>query len=405
MCINPISVTRQRLGRYYTDVVCCGKCDECLKKKRSSLGVLSYRTALKYGNMVFATFTYNDDALPLAFDYSRSKLIVSPFESPDNFFDIDLRSLYFSQRFDFHRTCDGKLHRIHKKVDVPFLDFQFSLCPTLCRRDWRLSIKRSRVRYERKYGYRLPEFKIFMCGEYSPICHRPHYHAVFYGLTYSQVNFLCQDWRDNFGFVQLKQVKNLHPKSDGRVACSMYVGKYVFKGSCEYENVLNGFCEKPRRISSKGFGNCDDIEPDLYRHLLALDVCDYNPSCPKFKSVRDLELVCSTILKRLYYGINGKRYSLPDGIKRRVYFVPFVDVKGAKSYRPLPIWSLVKTFIRNQFFEDFARQSEYCLQKPLSEVSVSEASFVCSLYEADRHRFLESLQKDYINFVQRSKVI
>ena len=210
MCTNPITIKRKVAGRYVEYTVPCCKCEECLKKKRSALGVMSYRTAEKYGNMVFVTYTYREDSLPLAFDYSESKLIVSPFENPEHFFDIDLRSLYFSHEFDWHVDSKGKKHRIHKKVDVPFLDFTFSLCPTLCRRDWRLSLKRSRVRYARKFGESLPEFKVFMCGEYSPVCHRPHYHAVFYGLTYSQVNFLCEDIRRGFSQKPFKTFSYSH---------------------------------------------------------------------------------------------------------------------------------------------------------------------------------------------------
>ena len=70
MCINPRQINycfdkpsdrRYHAYRYDSFAVRCGKCDECLKQKRQGIAVNAYRTACKCPDMVFATFTFDDN--------------------------------------------------------------------------------------------------------------------------------------------------------------------------------------------------------------------------------------------------------------------------------------------------------------------------------------------------------
>lgn len=201
MCLNPKTIVRY-IGSVRREIVVpCGHCVECEHRKRRQIAVQCYRTGIRYEDVYFVTFTYRDDALPISFRFSSSQDSFS-FVPLDSLYDdalirgfvppvdsdtgevFDFRELYFSQPYNVWTDSDGKQHRIHQRYDLPYIsafDIKLSLCPSLDRRDWRLSIKRGRVRYQRYHCQSLPDFKYIMCGEYSPICHRPHYHALFLG--------------------------------------------------------------------------------------------------------------------------------------------------------------------------------------------------------------------------------
>lgn len=187
----------------------------------------------------------------------------------------------------------------------------------------------------------------------------------------------------------------------------MYVGKYIVKGNCEYEEVINGMVEKPRRCTSKQFGFCHDLEPDLIAHHLAYDICPYDPEHPlrELYNMDRLFSVLYTIYKRLYYGIQNKNLRL-DGVKRELFYQKVVQVDEVTQekivkYVPFEIWRLVSAFIRNRLFEDFEKCLQARVRQSDSEISLREITSFCSDYESQRHDFSWALQKDYDDFLRK----
>lgn len=58
--------------------------------------------------------------------------------------------------------------------------------PSLCKRDIQLYLKRLR-----KYGLK---FRYYIAGEYGPETNRPHYHAVFFGISPIYADKVCETW-------------------------------------------------------------------------------------------------------------------------------------------------------------------------------------------------------------------
>ena len=68
MCTSPITITREfrALGVTRSFTVPCGKCAECLARKRSELAALSVMQANVSGSVFFLTLTYRNEKLPVA---------------------------------------------------------------------------------------------------------------------------------------------------------------------------------------------------------------------------------------------------------------------------------------------------------------------------------------------------
>lgn len=75
-------------------------------------------------------------------------------------------------------------------------------------------------------------FSIFLTSEYGPTTYRPHYHAIFFGLTPDDLRPLTESWKKHMG----NQIVVNQVVDNGSFN---YVSKYCSKGSFE-----NPFCAK-----------------------------------------------------------------------------------------------------------------------------------------------------------------
>ena len=109
-------------------------------------------------------------------------------------------------------------------------------------------------------GKSLPSFAWLYCGEYGPRTHRPHYHGCFIGLPDEFVRQFEKYWVDHFGFADFKVVPLIDSSGKDNVGCvARYIAKYISKPKeFELDFVKRGVVEKPRKVTSVGFGMPDD---------------------------------------------------------------------------------------------------------------------------------------------------
>lgn len=233
-CLSPILVGRDKFP--------CGKCTECIKMKQLDYAQVMAFQASKKGSAHFVTFTYQDDHLPIRLLDMESGEIRYLSDSQG---DSLLRSDYYKSLPQV-----GSYRRY-----VHSLWFQrptYNMCASLRRRDFRLWLKRVRVYYERETGEHLPEFTYLCIGEYGEKTYRPHYHALFFGLSDRFIAYMVHDWNKRFGYTL---AKTLPVASNQDVAkCCMYVAKYMNKGcaDCPELFIPHSLMEKPRLMLSCG---------------------------------------------------------------------------------------------------------------------------------------------------------
>lgn len=181
MCLSPLTIKVSDYRGNRTIQVPCGKCVECLKTKQNDYMVRIVEEMQQAGKSCFVTLTYSNDTVP------------------------------YIER-------EGKRFNVVWKDDI---------------KDW---IKRFRTNYERKTGKK--GIRYFLCSEYGPKTHRPHYHAIFFGLSKCDMQLALDDWTSRFGFVLAKDVDYLN--TDISVV-ARYVAKYAVKGIFE-----DPFCCSPK---------------------------------------------------------------------------------------------------------------------------------------------------------------
>lgn len=105
----------------------------------------------------------------------------------------------------------------------------------LSRRDIQLFHKRVRKKIDKRLNY-------FLVGEYGPTTLRPHYHVIYFGLDYTHLDIIGNEW--NKGFYSGSLV------SDGRIS---YVAKYSLLPTKLDEFYMKKEY-KPFMVCSKGMG-------------------------------------------------------------------------------------------------------------------------------------------------------
>ena len=352
MCTRPVVIKREIAGRSEYIQVPCGKCDECQKIKQNDTCVLCVRTALQYGSMVFATFTYRNDTLP----FVRCRVSQIEGEEPvleycDENESSYIRDVYFSEFLDCHSSiAEG--------------DYVFS--PSVKRYEWRMWLKYARIAYQRRHGERLPDFAYCCIPEYGTRTGRPHYHCLFFGLTKLQVEEICMKWRKDKGFVDVQEIPQFTPKDPTKSqyeAVAKYIGKYMAKGSFQDTRIEQKLLEKPRRMTSIGFGDMAGVDA-LKSYYLCYDMFGaYDINDRKFLnglSINERNVLCEEIIKRRKYNINGKSYRLPEKIKRKVFYYPVKknssEEKVVTVYKSSEVLNLVSSYVRNRIFKDSAGQ-------------------------------------------------
>lgn len=181
MCVSPLTIKVCDYRGNRTIQVPCGKCYECLKTKQNDYMVRICEEMMQVPKSCFVTLTYSNDTVP-------------------------------------YLVRDGKRFLTVWKDDV---------------KSW---IKRFRTNYERDTGVK--GIRYFLCSEYGPKTHRPHYHAIFFGLSKVDLELALNDWSSRYGYVLAKDVNY----STGDVQnVARYVSKYACKGVFE-----DPFCCTPK---------------------------------------------------------------------------------------------------------------------------------------------------------------
>ena len=199
MCLNPILVPVKVNGRI-TDynVVPCGRCPECLDRKQKDMMQVFLNIANRSSSIVFATFTYDDEHLPYMW----------------SLFDHETESASYM-------SFDVSVPESHLSKEDPV---SLVSAPSLRRRDWRMWLKSARVKYERDFGRKVPEFSYSCIGEYGKLHFRPHYHCLFFNMSLADAQELCKSW--NYGFSYCELVK----RDQSLTGVCRYMAKYLYKG-------------------------------------------------------------------------------------------------------------------------------------------------------------------------------
>lgn len=374
MCTNPKTI-KQKNGDYI--LVPCGECIECIKDKQNDTAVMCVREAEKCGCMTFVTLTYSNEHIPMYFnivdiDEEQGEMSWNPTPTrlPADLED-QWRKTYFS---DNPRRACWEFEMAHCDDE----DYDYIVTPSVCREDVRLWIKRSRINYKRHHGEDL-DFKYVVCGEYGTNTGRPHFHIGIFGLTRQQVWEICEDWKKNYGHVDIDQVVRFdgNPGVDHYEATAKYIGKYISKGEFESPAVKEGRAEKPRKMTSIDFGIKEDTEA-LKRYHYCFDlVGEYNPDDLSTlhltqEQYRDL---LDEIYKRKKYSLNGKDYKLPRKLQRKLFYKPVKETDPCgevkRTERSLAIYRLASLFIRNRFNKDFAAELQQARDQYGDEVPYS----------------------------------
>ena len=308
--------------------VSCGKCIMCLKKRQNSLAVRCMREAAKRGSMCFLTLTYSNEYLPLrvsleTIDKSTGECTTGmsfPLVRPADASHVGSPEFVEWIRGELELIPKSPHARVVSKTIVEDDDYlyRYLITPSLNRRDVRLWLKRSRVRYKREFGVSLPDFSYVVCGEMGPRTARPHYHLCFFGLTFEQVSYLRNQW--DFGFTNLKSVNAVNPDgSNGYEIASKYIGKYMAKGMFECDCVKDGLAEKPRLMMSKHLGT--ELSDSLISYYRCYDIFgkyDIDSLCLESIGIKltsvQLRSLFKEVRKRSFMEFGFKRYCIPRNI-------------------------------------------------------------------------------------------
>lgn len=213
MCTSPITIRTNSIDGTTSMQVPCGKCAECLKTKQNDYMVRIYEELTQSSKAVFLTLTYSNENVP-----------------------------YFMR--------DGVKYLTVWKKDV---------------KDW---IKRFRTNYDRATG--IKGIRYFLCSEYGPKTHRPHYHAIFFNLSRVDMKIALADWSERFGFVMAKDIDFSDTKS--LMNSARYLSKYCTKGVFE-----SPFCKKADSLTNL---------PPVFKESWC-DICESHAVLPRLFILSD----------------------------------------------------------------------------------------------------------------------
>lgn len=384
-------VLRPRLSLLYgmssmKNIVPCGKCTECLRKRQNDIAVRAMREASKRGSMVFCTLTYDNEYLPLSIRLVRVDKntgeefpgLQNPlvrYEGEEN----DFEHLAFIQQAREGIERIG-LSSVARVLSVPIYETEtdcvyYEITPSLNRRDLRLWIKSCRVQYKRDKGVELPDFSYIACGEYGPKTCRPHYHVCFFGLNREQVSYFVSRWK--YGFTNTKVVNAINEDgSNGYELASKYVGKYLSKGKFECDSVKCGQSEKPRLMLSIGLGN--DIDEQMMFYYRCYDLFgkyDIN-RFPKQFSAEQLKILFSEIRKRSFIQFGKTKYCLPKSLIIKLWYI---YNSNYKVYESSFVRRMYSASLQSDLLSDFISKQ----QKASPGISSGDLVNACSEFIMD----------------------
>lgn len=220
---------------YYYTPVPCGKCQGCRADRSREWSIRMLLELEEMKNAIFVTLTYNNEHLP--------------------------------------RLADGT--------------------PTLDIRDTQLFLKRLRKKFSGK------KIRFFLCGEYGSNTHRPHYHAILFGL-------------DLFDF------RDLRPVSNNQIGQTIYTSPTFEKvwqnGFVSLGEVTFHSCNYVARYTlKKQFGRKDEYEDGRKPEFV---VSSRRPGIGKTAAIKRLET------GNTRFHIDGKdgvyEFSVPTSILKRL---------------------------------------------------------------------------------------
>lgn len=374
----------------------CGHCVECLRARQSDLAARVAIAAKDAHSLHHLTLTYSEDTVPLcarkAFvsietgevvldnvpvQLCRLSRNVKPLFN--EYYIADFRKkIHKMRRSPQARVLTVDSHYITASLDDPcslqddrFLgwDTYYFVSPSLQRRDVRLWLKRSRVRYEREFGVKMSDFKYVCAGEFGPRTCRPHYHILFIGAKDKEVKFLQSQWQ--FGFSKYKKIPEINKDgSSGFVLAAKYVSKYIVKGDFEADSVKNGYVERPRLCLSRFIGTTlpDDLV-DYYRcydvfgrYNLDSLIVENGSRFDKQLSLEDLARLYTEFRKRAVFrfGLNSW-VPLPRCIIKQLFSVhdsyySIEKFKNVDYVRQSLVQMAFNSFVEGDFLDDFIRE-------------------------------------------------
>lgn len=379
----------------------CGKCVECLKKRQNDLAVRCMREAEKRGSMVFATLTYNESSLPLAcslrtVDMETGELISQTPPSLLVRYKGETKALC-AESSEFVESCRKSIlsqsaGRLSRRIVIPFpvqlndgCYREYEITPSLNRRDARLWLKRCRVRYEREFGCKLPEFSYVMVGEYGPKTCRPHYHFGFFGLSKRQVSWMVSQWSyGEITDVRAVDAVNKDGSSGFRLA-SKYIGKYMVKGRFDCDCVIDKVAERPRLGLSKGLGK--ELSPALVSYFRAYDkfgeydIDTGRLSDGSYLCEKQLSELHKEVVSRAHFTFDGYNYAIPNVITKSLWYVPSKKTPG--SFRSSTVRTYFSSIVQFDSFENYLRARRKGQDDSLSKDDILSAQEFCFLQETN----------------------
>lgn len=158
-----------------TITVRCGKCEACLLERQMMWRIRLNEEFRACESAIFFTLTYDQDHLPVfKHDPRLGAVMDDPLREEELLsFDLPSRS----------RLRTARMRQLYNRPVKRLGDVLFDgniYYPTVCKRDVQLFLKRLRKRLE--------PFKVryFICSEYGPETHRPHYHGIIFNYPYDR---------------------------------------------------------------------------------------------------------------------------------------------------------------------------------------------------------------------------
>lgn len=227
----------------------CGECVNCLHAQQDSWRIRLEATTAAYGSVIYDTLTIRPEAM--GYNDVYEELNPSEYE-------------LFRVKSDVFRKVDNQCWKWLIKHDwkIPFYEKTEVM-------KW---LKRGREAFKRHYGARC-DMKYWIVEEYGPQTTRPHFHCLFWGISYKDyMRFFGNQWKQDYGWTKPTYIAcNGKDAKTSLRKISAYVSKYVTKGQFENPLVQAGLMERPYRLISKGIG-AELLGKDFFKEFLRPEV-------------------------------------------------------------------------------------------------------------------------------------
>lgn len=221
-CYSPTTIWSKKKGASIG--VPCGKCVDCLKKRRSEW---TFRLKEELNNSIgahFITLTYNETHLPFTIGDGKIFRVADIFNQPQQEIWRPLKETLYPADV----TLFLKRLRSNLRVEVS--------------KDNQTLLKRKIALLEP------PKLKYYYIGEYGPNTDRPHYHMILFNLPNEYRHLIVNSW-DKFGFVHIGQAEG---------ASIAYTASYLINGiDNDYTDIHKPFSRMSKNIGISYLGRAE----------------------------------------------------------------------------------------------------------------------------------------------------